>query len=370
MECPICGHPLGENDAFCENCGNFALPLQNNDRSVPLIQTPPGTPTEGTTQVPAPKDSASAPANRPPRKVAERLYPPPDADLEEHEPISADPDPVPAESAHAAHPAAEKRPAQRPASAHTEPPKEPRSSRVWKVVAGIACCLALLSIAIAVYIVVTTAGLQVQLNKAQKENSTAQANAQDLEAQVASLTDSLSASETERESLGEQVAELQSQINGMEGSVNQSEYDKENAQRQLDEINTQLKEANTQLEAAQSENTDLQQQLKDSQDALSDAESENETLTTENEALQEQMKDYEAEAEFIDEYVVFVIINNADRYYHKYSCPNFTQRNFLAYSVRLAESNGYTPCPVCHDGVVQTDEDEPGGLAGLFGNLP
>ena len=53
-----------------------------------------------------------------------------------------------------------------------------------------------------------------------------------------------------------------------------------------------------------------------------------------------------AKADFMDSYVVFVN-NNGTGYYHRYDCGNFTRSNFWAYSRKLAENYGYTPCPVC-----------------------
>ena len=33
--------------------------------------------------------------------------------------------------------------------------------------------------------------------------------------------------------------------------------------------------------------------------------------------------------------------------YHSYDCEHFTKSKFWAYSRRLAEANGYHPCPLC-----------------------
>ena len=33
------------------------------------------------------------------------------------------------------------------------------------------------------------------------------------------------------------------------------------------------------------------------------------------------------------------MLGSTDKYYHKYDCPHFTQKNFVAYSTKLAEAN-------------------------------
>ena len=49
---------------------------------------------------------------------------------------------------------------------------------------------------------------------------------------------------------------------------------------------------------------------------------------------------------FMDNYVVFVE-NNGSRVYHTYDCPEFSKSNFWAYSRKLAEAQGFNPCPTC-----------------------
>ena len=331
MDCPICGHKMGENDAFCPNCGNFALPLKDNSRPVPVMDPPPGTPADGSALVtPPPELTQDAP--KPPRKVAERLYPPP-------EPIVP---PISPES-----PEGSVRPAASPIrvpESGAVPPKAPdKSGRRLRILAAVACGIAAVAVVVAVYILVTTSSLQVQLNKAQKESSSAQGHAAALEAQVSTLTEDLNAAKADNQALGQQVAELQGQISTMETSVNQSQYDKESAQRALDE-------ANTQLAAANEEKAALQAQLDETRANLETAQAENAALTAEKDTLTQQVAGYQTEVEFYDTYVVFVMLSSSDKYYHKYDCADFTKRNFLAYSVKLAEANGYSPCPKCIGG--------------------
>jgi len=55
---------------------------------------------------------------------------------------------------------------------------------------------------------------------------------------------------------------------------------------------------------------------------------------------------YRKKAQFMDSYVVFVENNNSG-YYHTYDCEAFAKKSFWAYSRKLAESNGFKPCPDC-----------------------
>ena len=71
-----------------------------------------------------------------------------------------------------------------------------------------------------------------------------------------------------------------------------------------------------------------------------------EALTKENEALTQKTDQMQKKVDFMDSYVVFVE-DDGTGLYHKYDCPRFAQRSFLAYSRKLAEKNRYTPCPNC-----------------------
>lgn len=93
--------------------------------------------------------------------------------------------------------------------------------------------------------------------------------------------------------------------------------------------------------------TALENSLAETQEKLTAAESENETLKQDNSALKETIKANDTEISFYDSYVVFVMLSSDNKYYHKYDCQDFTQKNFLAYSTKLAEANGYAPCPKC-----------------------
>ena len=131
------------------------------------------------------------------------------------------------------------------------------------------------------------------------------------------------------------IAELEKQLSGSQSDQSQSQYDLTVKQAELD----QLKLDNTRL---QEEAASLQEEI--------------DSLLVEQEALlstQEDLKTalegaeiYRKKAQFMDSYVVFVENNNTG-YYHTYDCEAFAKKSFWAYSRKLAESNGFKPCPDC-----------------------
>ena len=69
-------------------------------------------------------------------------------------------------------------------------------------------------------------------------------------------------------------------------------------------------------------------------------------LTAERDELKEENQKLSEKSKFMDAYVVFVD-NDKTGLYHKYGCSAFSRKSFWAYSRKLAESFGYTPCPKC-----------------------
>ena len=117
------------------------------------------------------------------------------------------------------------------------------------------------------------------------------------------------------------LKELEDALSGNESTMSQTQYD--------------LATQKVELERLKTEHTELQLRAADLETKLAEA----------VEAL-ERARDYEAKANFMDDYVVFVE-NDRSGHYHTYDCANFPKNSFWAYSRKLAESNGYTPCPTC-----------------------
>ena len=117
------------------------------------------------------------------------------------------------------------------------------------------------------------------------------------------------------------LQEVEDALNGSQSTMSQTQYD--------------LAAQKVELERIKSEKTTLEAQLLTAQARVASLES-----------RVEEMKAYQEKAAFMDDHVVFVE-DDRTGYYHTYDCANFAKAKFWAYSRKLAESNGYKPCPVC-----------------------
>lgn len=171
----------------------------------------------------------------------------------------------------------------------------------------------------------------VERNRLRTREDAIVAQEQEVEAlqqQIEQLTAELNETEQMLAARNETIKDLEAKLSGSQSSQTQSEFDLTNAQTQLD----QLTEENRQL-LAMAEDLEAQ---------ISSMEEEQAALET---AL-DQARAYEEKADFMDSYVVFVE-DDGTGYYHTYSCRNFPRNKFWAYSRKLAEANGYDPCPIC-----------------------
>ena len=102
-----------------------------------------------------------------------------------------------------------------------------------------------------------------------------------------------------------------------------------------EQLNAQQKE----LEKATDENAVLEEQVT----AL---EKENDRLRADYDTLYAAVDAQSKKLRFMDSYVVFVEDDGTGNY-HRYDCGKFSKKNFWAYSRKLAERQGYTPCAQC-----------------------
>lgn len=308
MLCPNCNEKLEDFAMFCPRCGKMVIPpksVADSTDSADSVET----------SIPAPSEASETP----PKKTPQKLYPPEEKAVPECTVAPA------------------------PAKTHVRSSKRQRTSKynrglvILSVILGI---IAAISVAITVYILTNTHGMRVELTKAQTERASAQAAVGTLQEEVSTLETTLADVRGQRDSLSDEVSQLTSQINSMESSANQSAYDREAIERELAEAQEDVKALSGQI-------TEVQGQLTETQAKLDSALAEKDKLQEDYDALLSTQKETEKELNFYDSYVVFVMLSNSSKYYHKYDCEDFTQKNFLAYSTKLAEANGYTPCPKC-----------------------
>ena len=196
---------------------------------------------------------------------------------------------------------------------------ERRSSKKGPTVALVLVCL-LLAGAIG-YIVLSHGRLTVeqnrlearqqQLEQREQEFAALEQSKEALSAQLETANDSIAILEDE-------ISKLERQLNESQSNVSQSQYDLTSQKQQLDKLTG---EKNALEEAAQL----LQEQLT---------------------SLQTSYAVASEKANFMDSYVVFVN-NDGSGLYHTYDCSQFKRDSFWAYSRKLAQSNGYDPCPQC-----------------------
>ncbi len=176
------------------------------------------------------------------------------------------------------------------------------------------------------------------------------------ENEKSSLESELEASEKEIEDLqlqledrDAQISELKNSLHSQEVTSSQSEYDKNAAQNKIDELekeNGDLKGKNLQLSEEVDKLTEENEKLAEGGEKLEETEKTLEETETQLKAVKEELDAAKEKADFLDGFIVFVN-NDGSSLYHKYDCSLFSRSNFWAYSRKLAESNGFTPCPDC-----------------------
>lgn len=212
-----------------------------------------------------------------------------------------------------------------PGSGRQKSDSEPRRPRGLIVALVVVCLIAAGSIAFLALnygkFAIQKANLRVrEADLALRENE-----ADELEQQLADVQSQLAAAQKNLEQMEETVSELQAQLHGSESSMTQAQYDMTSQQQKLEKLTGENTELLSMVDSLESQIGLLNDQIAG--------------LKTSSEA-------YKEKADFMDSYVVFVN-NDGSKVYHRYDCPEFKKDSFWAYSRKLAESNGYTACPIC-----------------------
>lgn len=283
MICPKCNAKMEPGDAFCQNCGSFTLSVDDK-----AYQN---------------EDSV--------REAPKKIYP--DTEFI---------------------------PSAEPVAVRQDNKKLKRLCVLFGIVAVIATILSIVLLA-------TSGTRKAQLRKAQSDAAAAQTAVAELEAQITELNTSMDSYRGENDALNQQVTSLTGQVNNMETSVNQSQYDKEAAQRDLENAEAELKTLGDTIAELQKDLKDTQLELTVSNNLVDDLTENNDVLTRERNELKATNEGLEKDLAFYETYIVFVLRDDENRYYHNKDCPDFTPSGFYAYNTKLAESNGYVPCPNC-----------------------
>jgi len=214
----------------------------------------------------------------------------------------------------------------RPAGGLPAADSAPRRRPIWLVIALIVSLL--LAAGAIGYLAVNYQKSEVQkanLRAREADLTLRESEADALEQQLSDVESQLNGAQNDLNTMNQTVSELRSELAGSQSSMSQAQYDMTSQQQKLETLT--------------SENTQLLGMVDNLESQITSLNGRITTLTNSNAAYREKV-------DFMDSYVVFVN-NDGSKFYHKYDCPDFTKKSFWAYSRKLAESNGYSACPVC-----------------------
>ncbi len=210
-----------------------------------------------------------------------------------------------------------------PQSSAPAAPKKRQSGH--GVIIAILCVFTALSLGLSIYLIANSASQRVSLRLRESDLEEREESLATLEQSLLDAQQELQSAKDELSQQAQTIEELQKNFTSAQSTVSQTQYDMTTQQAELERVTAEK-------EALETENASLTQSI--------------ETLTSTNEELASTNRRYVTKSKFMDAYVVFVE-NDGTGYYHKYGCDYFAQTSFWAYSRKLAEANGYTPCPHC-----------------------
>lgn len=213
------------------------------------------------------------------------------------------------------------KPSERQAPVAVKTPVKKRKNTGLKVALALVSLLLALSVGLTVW---RYADLQAQWNRLETKEADLLLREREIEELELALEEAQRELETLRttiEKKDSELSELRNQLSGTQSDQSQGQYDQYTMQTEME----RLEEENKQLLLLEEE---LKANIKE--------------LTTALEATDDLAK----KAQFLDDFVVFAE-NDGTQLYHTYDCPRFNKKNFWAYSRKLAEASGFTPCSTC-----------------------
>lgn len=146
--------------------------------------------------------------------------------------------------------------------------------------------------------------------------------------------------ELERQQL--HIAQTEQALSDTQAQLEQTEQQLKDKEQEIKTLTAQLAESRSSQNQGQYDMAQLEQELTTLQEEYDALQEEHDLMVEAVEAA----SGYKEKAEFLDKYVVFVVNDNSKRY-HTYDCPQFTRSNFWTYSPKLAQAQGFKPCPDC-----------------------
>ena len=210
-----------------------------------------------------------------------------------------------------------------PQTASQPAPQKKRSGH--GVVIAIFCVFTALSLGLSIYLIANSASQRVSLRLRESDLEEREQHLTVLEQSLETAQQELAEAKDQLTEQTKTIEELQTSFSTAQSTVSQTQYDMTTQQAELTRVTEEK-------DALEKENEALEQSVQ--------------ALTASNEELASSNKLFLTKSKFMDAYVVFVE-NDGTGQYHKYGCDHFAQSSFWAYSRKLAEANGYTPCPYC-----------------------
>lgn len=210
-----------------------------------------------------------------------------------------------------------------PQAVSTPAPQKKRSGH--GAVIAILCVFTALSLGLSIYLIANSASQRVSLRLRESDLEEREQHLTVLEQSLETAQQELADAKDQLTEQTKTIEELQTSFSTAQSTVSQTQYDMTTQQAELTRVTEEK-------DALEKENEALEQSVQ--------------ALTASNEELASSNKLFLTKSKFMDAYVVFVE-NDGTGQYHKYGCDHFAQSSFWAYSRKLAEANGYTPCPYC-----------------------
>lgn len=214
-----------------------------------------------------------------------------------------------------------------PARPRADAPLPPSRQRTGRGLTILACILAVIGLGLAAWQFSGTARQQRTLRIREEALTEREKQLTSLETQIDTLSAELAAAQETSSAQAREIKALQESVSSAESSANQSQYDLTEQQKELEKTSDENEALAAQIEALEKENA---------------------RLSEDYDVLYAQLDAQSAQLKFMDSYVVFVE-DDGTGCYHRYGCSRFLKKNFWAYSRKLAERQGYTPCAVCFD---------------------
>lgn len=144
-----------------------------------------------------------------------------------------------------------------------------------------------------------------------------------------------------------ELVDTRAALNDTKQALSERDRDVERLEQQLNVYRMESSETELSIRDLQEENIKLLEENSAAAKELDAWIAKAESLTSQLDSMTRQRNRLTEKSDFVDAHIAF-IENDGTGYYHVYSCSHFKAQSYWAFSINLAVSRGYTPCPYCH----------------------